>query len=114
MTTQEKITTAAQAYEGPNGLTIREYEELAFAAGAQWLQQQYIWISVKEKWPEKYQHVLFVVDHVGHTSHGKVYGGVYIGHGNQEWSANAFTTPGCTMPASHWMPSPEPPKTESK
>jgi len=71
------------------------------------------WIPVTERWPDPLQRVNFVVDSPGLYEHGKVYGGAYVGDSGHEspYRRNGFSTPGCVYRASHWMPSPEPPKT---
>ncbi|GAA0561721.1 hypothetical protein GCM10009415_49700 [Chitinophaga japonensis] len=70
------------------------------------------WISVTERWPEPLQRVNFVVNLPGIYEHGKVYGGTYVGDSGHEkpYKHNGFAVPGTVYPASHWLPSPEPPQ----
>lgn len=116
MIAPEQIELAARDnYWKKTGIAMAENSRsdmvIGFVDGADWALQQQRWIPVEEELPEQFQRVMFVVDLPGNYKHGKVYGGTYTGDPKSESAslANGFSTPGWGAPASHWMPSPEPP-----
>lgn len=62
------------------------------------------WIPVEKQLPQIGQRIIFVAKCHNESSfeHGNVYGGKYTPDGS-------FSTPGCGLGATHWMPSPAPP-----
>lgn len=119
MITEEQTEVAAREfYWRTTGDVFAENSRpdmvIGFYGGAKWALEQIKWISVKDGLPEDLQRVMFVVDSPGSYYHGKVYGGSYTGGIDPQNPINEFSTPGWGCRASHWMPSPEPPKTEQK
>ena len=71
------------------------------------------WISVKDRLPEKFQDVAFIVEcKLDKTYNGRRMGGRYMGlmFPDRDFAYHAFSVPGIEFKASHWMPLPEPPK----
>lgn len=66
------------------------------------------WIDVKEKQPEEFQEVAFIVDSEDPHYNGRKMGGRYQGiKGTGERSYYEFTTPGIGWSGTHWMPLPD-------
>jgi hypothetical protein len=65
------------------------------------------WIPVTECLPDKLQSCNFIVHSQRDYYHGKVYGGVYTGDPEDDFSKNEFSCPGIAFEASHWMPAPD-------
>lgn len=64
------------------------------------------WISVKDKLPELYQSVAFIVESSDEFYNGRRLGGTYQG---SKRGYHGFAVPGIEFSGSHWMPLPEPP-----
>jgi hypothetical protein len=68
------------------------------------------WIDVKEKQPEEFQEVAFIVESDDKIYNKRRMGGRYQGlkaSKYPEHAYHAFTTPGVEWAGSHWMPLPD-------
>lgn len=72
----------------------------AFKAGAEWQENQSPWISVKERFPEEQQHVLFISEWRG--IHRAYYTGQYR-KGKWETEEHIFNTTSFYGTITHWM-----------